>query len=199
MKKLLYGVGINDADYVVSKGSRGKSVKCPVYMAWAGMITRCYSENYKSKRPTYANCKVEKEWHLFSNFKAWMESQDWHGKQLDKDLLFIGNKLYSPSTCLLVDAMVNSFIIENGVNGSESLIGAYWHKRDKKFSVRCRNPLTKKKEHVGLFNCPEEAHLAWRKRKHEIACQLAELQTDDRVAEALRNRYKTTVQRQLTE
>ena len=65
-----------------------------------------------------------------------------------------------------------------------------FHKRVKKFSATIGNPFTKKQEHLGYFTCPNEAHQAWKKRKHELACQLADIQTDQRVAEALRIRYK---------
>ena len=69
------------------------------------------------------------------------------------------------------------------------MIGVCWHKRDCKFMSNCRNPFTKKREHLGLFECEREAHQAWLTRKLELAKELAEIQTDPRVAESLINRY----------
>lgn len=128
-----------------------------------------------------------------------MERQQWKGMEIDKDLLFVGNKVYSAETCVFVDRVTNVFVIDRAADRGEWPLGVSFKKDIGKFSARCQNPFTKRRENLGYFKCPSEAHEAWRKRKHELACQLAELQTDARVAEALRNRYKTTVQRQLTE
>lgn len=197
-KKLVCGVGINDAEYVVQRKEtivvNGKKKQkliwiCPFYQAWASMFARCYSSKLQDNRPTYKGCIVSDEWLTFSNFKAWMETQDFEGKQLDKDLLFEGNKIYSPETCVFVSGMVNNFTIDSGAARGEWLIGVYWNKRANKFTSQCQNPFTKKKEHLGLFDCELEAHEAWLKRKLELARELASEQTDPRVREALINRY----------
>lgn len=111
-KRLVYGVGNNDADYVVEKreeigyvgGKRRRKLMwvCPYYQTWKDMIKRCYSTKCQEKFPTYKGCSVSADWHTFSNFKAWMEKQNWEGKQLDKDILIEGNKVYSPETCVFV-------------------------------------------------------------------------------------------------
>ena len=117
--RLVCGVGINDADYKVELKRvvgrvNGKPIReidwiCPFYYKWRNMLVRGYSRKLKDRHKTYEECYVCEEWLRFSNFKAWMEQQDWEGKQLDKDLLVIGNKLYSPSTCCFVSRQVNSF------------------------------------------------------------------------------------------
>ena len=45
-------------------------------------------------------------------FKRWMEKQDWEGKQLDKDIIKKGNKLYCPEFCFFVDNKVNSILTD---------------------------------------------------------------------------------------
>jgi len=162
---------------------------CPFYNAWNAMIKRCYSQAHQLRSPTYVGCTVCAEWLRFSNFKAWMEQQDWKGKELDKDLLIKGNRVYSPDTCTFVDAMTNSFTIDSGAARGAYLIGVSFHKKSGRFSANCNNPLTGKRRHIGLFDDELSAHLAWKRKKHEIACQLASLQSDNRVAEALRVRY----------
>lgn len=119
-----------------------------------------------------------------------MSAQDWSGKELDKDLLFPGNKEYKPDACVFIDHVANTFMTDRAAGRGVWPLGVSCQKRDKKFSARCRNPFTLQGEHLGLYDCPGEAHLAWKKRKHELACQLAATQTDPRVAEALRNRYR---------
>ena len=196
--KLVYGVGINDADYVVQKwetievnGSRKRRLVwiCHYYLVWRNMLQRCYSSKLQERCPTYKGCSVSEEWLRFSNFKRWMEVQDWEGMQLDKDILFKGNKVYSKETCVLVTKAVNSFTTDSGASRGEWLLGVYWHKGAGKFQSKCRNPFTKKQEHLGLYINEMDAHQTWLKRKIELAHLLAAEQTDERVAKALIERY----------
>lgn len=200
-KKLVYGVGINDADYVTQEWEtigyvNGKQKMkrvwfCPYYRVWSHMLERCYSVKYQDKYPTYKGCTVSDEWLTFSVFKSWMECQDWEGKHLDKDLLLFGNKVYSADTCAFVTPLVNSFTTDCGATRGEWMIGVYWHKGANKFKSSCRNPFTKKQEHLGYFTSELEAHQAWTKRKLELAHLLAAEQTDERVAKALIERYSS--------
>lgn len=197
--KLVYGVGINDTDYAVTKretigyvnGNQKQKLIwiCPYYRVWTGMLMRCYSSKYQEKYPTYKGCSVSEDWLRFSNFKSWMETQDWEGKQLDKDLLLEGNKVYSAETCVFASGMVNSFTLDSGAARGEWMIGVCWHKRDGKFMSSCSNPFTKKQENLGYFTSESEAHEAWLKRKLELTYELAAIQTDERVAKALIERY----------
>ena len=109
-RKLVFGVGVNDADYIISPTINGRRVTCVFYQAWKDMLKRCYSEKNQTKHPTYIGCSVCEEWLTFSNFKKWMELQDHEGKQLDKDILITGNKIYSPLTCVFVSRQVNSLL-----------------------------------------------------------------------------------------
>lgn len=198
-KKLVHGVGINDADYVTQKnetigyvgGKQKQKVvwRCPFYQVWTNMLMRCYSTSYQERQPTYIGCTVSTEWLTFSVFKEWAMSQDFEGNQLDKDLLFEGNKVYSPETCVFVSGIVNTFTTDRGAVRGELLIGVYWDKEKEKFRAQCGNPLTKKKETLGRFDSEQEAHNAWLKRKLELAHELAAKQLDERVAESLINRY----------
>lgn len=185
----IYGVATNDADYLVQQRVNGKHVMCPFYARWKHMLWRCYCSKHQARQPTYIGCTVCDEWLTFTNFKRWMENQHWKDKQLDKDLLVEGNKVYSPENCVFVDSTTNSFILINDTSRGEWPVGVYLNKAKKKFQASCRNPITKTREHLGYFTDPHEAHLAWRKRKHELACILAEQQSDPRAAHALRTRY----------
>jgi hypothetical protein len=188
-RTLVFGVGINDSEYKTHYAEGGKFKYCSIYLTWRGMIKRCHDKKWHLNKPSYKGCSVCDEWLKFSNFKLWMDSQDWKGKELDKDLLVNGNKVYSPENCVFVNKLTNSFILDRSVNRGLLPIGVDFYFSSGKFRSQCSNPFTKKHEHLGYFACQHQAHLAWRKRKHELACQLADLQTDDRVAEALRTRY----------
>lgn len=193
--KLIHGKGVNDADYEVCRtekiNGKWKIVwTCPFYMTWKSMIARCYSDKFKIDNPTYADCKVCEEWVLFSNFKSWMEAQDWKNKQLDKDILFPGNKTYSPENCIFVSKALNSFLNKNLRSKGKYPTGVNWHKRVNKFAASCRNPFSGKVESLGYFQNPESAHNAYLKRKNEIAIVYADMQTDKRIAEALIKRFE---------
>lgn len=153
------------------------------------MIQRCYSTKTQDRHPTYKGCSVSEEWHIFSSFRAWMERQDFEGKHLDKDLLFEGNKVYSAETCVFVTREVNNFTTDSGAARGKWLIGVSWDKQAEKFQSNCKNPFTKKQEHLGRFTCEQQAHNAWLERKLELAHELAVIQTDPRVAKALILRY----------
>ena len=195
--KLIFGIGINDADYPVQPKIDGNKVMCSYYRTWVSMLKRSYSEKYQERYPTYKSCYVCPEWLYFMNFRKWMTAQDWEGKALDKDLLVEGNKVYSPSTCVFVDNMTNTFTVDCARSRGEYPLGVCMNKPKGKFQAQCRNPFTKKTENLGLFTCEHQAHLAWKVRKHILACQLADLQTDSRVAAALRTRYLPETPRQL--
>lgn len=198
-KKLVYGVGTNDADYAVRKfetigyvdGKRKQKQVwvCPYYQTWKHMLMRCYSAKFQESNLSYRGCSVSEEWLKFSNFKGWMEKQDWEDKHLDKDLLFEGNKVYGAETCVFVTPMANTFTNDHRARRGEWLVGVCWHKAAEKFQAQCRNPFTKKSENLGYFTCEQEAHQAWLARKLELAHELAAIQTDPRVAKALIDRY----------
>lgn len=180
---------MNDAEYTVAPCINGKSTLCYFYKTWLSMLERCYNAGFQVRNPTYVGCSVCEEWLTFSNFKSWMENQDWQGKQLDKDLLLEGNKIYSPNACGFVNRMTNLFTTDHRAARGEWPIGVTFNKKSRKFHANCCNPFTKKQEHLGSFTCQEQAHEAWCKRKHELALQLADLQTDERIAKVLRERY----------
>ena len=193
---LVHGFGINDADYPVTSNSliEGKWRQvwiCPFFSRWRAMISRCYSKSRISRFPSYKACTVSAEWSRFSEFRSWMDSQEWHGYELDKDILCKGNKLYSPDKCVFIEPRLNRFIIDRGSDRGDYPIGVYWHKGANKFASACRNPFHDKIEHLGYFSTAENAHIAWRERKHKLSCAYADLHKDPRIAEALRKRYLT--------
>lgn len=136
------------------------------------MLKRCYSENLHKSSPTYLDCEVCDEWKTFSNFRSWMESQDWEGKELDKDLLGNG-KLYSPDTCTFLPRIVNSFLLENKSRRGKTLLGV--SKRKNRFYASCKDTFTGNKIYLGCFKDQVSAHKAWIIKKCELAETLSKL------------------------
>lgn len=183
---IIFGIGINDADYAITPGSKNRK-RCKYFSTWSGMISRCYSEKTQSRNPTYIGCTVCAEWLRFSTFKAWMEQQDWEGRELDKDILFPGNKVYSPDTCVFVTRAINSFM-GYGVRSGRSLPqGVSFHKIHKKYISSCGE--NGKLKFLGYYETAEEAHEVWLAYKLKLAYNLAEQEPDIRVANALVDRY----------
>ena len=196
-KKLIHGVGINDADYVTQRfegkgstnGKRNWKLVwvCPFYRRWREMLKRCYYDGYHTTRPSYKDCTVCHEWIYFSKFKAWMEQQDWQDKVLDKDLLVKGNKVYSPETCVFISDVLNSFLADNKAKQGEWPMGVHFAKG--KFQARCC-VFNGQRKYLGAFDTPEEAHIVYLEFKNQMAKELAEFETDVRIIKALLNRYE---------
>lgn len=189
---LICGIGVNDADYPVSETIAGKKKFCPFYEAWSGMLRRCYSVSFKEKHPRYKDCSTTSEWHSFMTFKQWMETQDYVGKHLDKDLLLRDNKLYSPETCLFVTHEVNSFMTEDKSNKGDLPTGVTVDLRWKtpKYKAMGRDSRTGKAVYLGQFSTPELASSAYKTHKQCRAIEISSRQNDLRVSAALIHRYE---------
>lgn len=176
----IYGVGINDADYPVSKSStvileNGKRVRklswyCPIFAVWKGMLQRCYSEKCQKIHPTYIGTVVCDEWLVFSVFKSWMDQQDWEGKELDKDILGDG-QIYGPTTCCFVSVKINNFLTHRKSKTTDLPTGV--HMKGNLFVAQTNNE-DGKRTHIGYFESPEKAYKAWLERRLEIAKILAD-------------------------
>jgi len=186
----LYGVGINDADYAVTRsdfinGKRKRVWTCPYYMRWANMLKRCYNRSYQETQPTYVGCVVCEDWIYFSKFKAWMETQDWEGKQLDKDLLSTGN-VYCPESCVFVSSELNKLLGDCRKARGEYPLGVYW---DKERGLFC-SQMTECSDHIylGRFTDMYTAHRAWQVAKRNLLLRVSKVVDDSRVENALLRR-----------
>lgn len=196
--QLIYGAGVNDLDYVIYKQTKinvngklqQKSQLCPFYTEWRSCVSRCYDVKLKEKYPTYKNCKLIPEWLYASNFKRWMEQQDWQGRHLDKDLLFRGNKLYSPDTCYFLLPITNKFLMEGPAKFVSLPVGVTFDVKTGKYKARGNNPLTKIRKCLGYFENMLDAHEAWREHKESVAKEVAMLESSTKIREALIRRYK---------
>lgn len=106
--KLIYGVGIND---LTEPTRYSKGVNTKEYNLWLQMLRRCYSEKALKRNPTYSDCYVTDDWIHFSIFAKQIRQMKGFNEvsfELDKDLLFKGNKLYSLETTCFLPKSVNS-------------------------------------------------------------------------------------------
>ena len=183
--RLIHGVGINDANYNTQVRVNGKLVVCKYYRTWKNMLERCYDSNLHLKHPTYIGCIVCEEWLTFSNFKAWMETQDFGGKDLDKDILVKGNKIYSPETCIFVTNAINKLFTKGDASRGEYKIGVNFNKRDGKYQAGCS--VNNKSKFLGYYSTEEEAYQAYKVFKTAYIKIIALEQTDERLKQAMLN------------
>lgn len=169
--KLVYGHGVNDSSIKQQHFVDGKLVGlCPAYRDWKDMLKRCYSAKYHALQPTYIGKTVCDEWKLFSNFKLWHDNNYVIGYALDKDLLFVGNSVYSPDTCLFVPRWLNNFTTERKAKRGGTPIGVCEYKISGKYGAFIH--VEGKNVYLGQYETADEAHLAWLNAKLELVKSL---------------------------
>jgi len=144
------------------------------YNTWYDMLSRCYDPRYWEKYPTYFGCSVVEEWKNFQVFAEWFTSHRNYGKvgfQLDKDLMYFGNRLYSPTTCDVIPRAVNSAMLVPSVSKNSKFIGIHWCKRDKRYIASIR--IDGKKVKLGYFKDEDSAVEAYFQAKRENLLRLA--------------------------
>ena len=171
----VYGIGVVGTKYP-SRVNGFLTKECAL---WYSMLQRCYSDDFKKKRPTYEGCEVSDKFKSYEYFYEWCNKQirfgnDGNGNpfQLDKDLLVKGNKVYSENTCVFIPSEINSLLIKCTASRGEHLIGVYWSKTANAFVARVsRNKGGS--EHLGLFNTEIEAFNAYKQAKENYIKELA--------------------------
>ncbi len=88
-RKLVCGMGINDAPYVTQPKVDGKTLCCPYYRIWTGMLAR---------GPTL----VCQEWLSFMTFRDWAVLQDCRGYVFNTEVLSRPRGGYHPNTCAFI-------------------------------------------------------------------------------------------------
>lgn len=102
------------------------------YSKWHGVLHRCYDEQYNLDHPTYTDAYCNDYWHNYQNFCGWAHKQIGFGVKgfdLDKDLLFKGNKEYGPDTCVFLPQELNKILgntsSERGISTRPDLNGKW--------------------------------------------------------------------------
>ena len=183
MRKKVYGVGINDAPYKTHIVVDGHNINCKYYSRWCGILQRSYCPDYRLKHPTYEGTTVCDEWLTFSSFKAWMEMQNHEGLDLDKDLIQPGNTVYAPESCVFVSQHLNKLITTHTLHRGDLPIGVTVT-RFNTFKAR----LNERGDRIvlGSFGTIEKASQAYNKAKSDHILEIADEQTDERIANGLR-------------
>jgi len=151
---------------------------------WSGMLQRCYNEKRIEKNPSYEGVTVCVEWHNFQNFAKWFENNYIEDFELDKDILFKGNKVYSPETCIFVPQEINSLFTKKGNKRGDCPIGVI--KMGNKFRAQIQNKNSDKI--YKYFDTSEEAFQMYKIAKEKYIKEIANKwknQIDIRVYQAM--------------
>jgi len=159
-QKTVYGVGY------IGMGTYNVSDDRVLYDKWKGMLRRCYDKKFQEKQPTYKDCVVDECWHNFQVFAEWYNKKRKIFTMvlaLDKDILFKGNKIYSPETCCLVPQRINSLLIKRDNGRGEYPLGVSYNSRDNTYVAE----LPKNKKGKRNFKTVVEAFELYKRLKEE--------------------------------
>lgn len=169
-KRKVHGVGINNADYPVTRydlvdDKRVQVWMCPYYNQWKHILERGYSLKFKERNPAYLLARVSEKWHLFSNFKQWMEKQNWENMELDKDILIFNNLEYSEDSCCFVPKRVNNLLLDRFRDRGDYPLGVHFNSEMKNNKYIATISHNGKRIYLGAHSTPEKAHIEWQKAK----------------------------------
>lgn len=182
-----HGFGVTDVPAMVS-GSRNKYARL-----WESMITRVLSGRDKA----YSNVEIQEDWALLSNFLRDISEFKGYDKVLsdkwvlDKDILSLGNKIYSKDTCCFVPRELNAFMINYNKPKGDYAIGVHFCNREKKYVAQAYKDA--KQRFLGYYDSEQEAHKVYMKSKQD---QLTEIlnkygeELDTRVVVSLKEKFK---------
>ncbi|WP_297136124.1 hypothetical protein [Terrisporobacter sp.] len=156
------------------------------YKFWKSMIQRCYDESFQRTHPEYIPCTVCEEWHNYQNFARWFDNNYYEIENrimnLDKDILYKGNKIYSPNTCVFVPDNINLLFANHNTSRGNFPIGVTFDKKSSKYSAKMN--VENKTTHIGMYDNCEDAFLAYKFEKEKYIKKVA-------------NKYKSQIPKNL--
>lgn len=180
MEPVMCGIGY--------RGSENVDCASESYLKWHDMLVRCYNAKFHGRQPQYKGCAVCEEWLNYSNFKAWYDQNKIRDMELDldKDILFKGNKVYSPETCCFVPHAINTLFLSKKADRGDYPIGVSYEKEKGKF--RAYMSFMGEQIKLGTFDTAEDAFARYKKYKEDFIRDMAEQYKDeipDKVYEAM--------------
>ena len=172
------------------QGSAEIDCTCESYLRWHDMINRCYNKKFLMRQPQYRGCTVCAEWLNYSNFKIWYDQNKIAGMKLDldKDILFKGNKEYSPATVAFVPHEINTLFVNAKDNRGDLPIGVHFDKEKMKY--RANMSFMGETIKLGTFDTVETAFARYKEYKEDFIKDIAEQYKDEipyKVYEAMMN------------
>ncbi len=151
-----------------------------VYQKWKNMLIRCYNAKSLQKNATYVDCTVCDEWKNFSNFRYWYEKNNYGSSalNLDKDILYKGNKIYGPDNCCIVPSNINTLFLRSDEIRGELPMGVYKEGENGNIRYRACMSVDGNRIKLGAFKTPEEAFQKYKEYKEQYIKDTAEKYKD---------------------
>jgi len=142
-----------------------------IYKTWHSMAERTTRPDLQAKHPTYKGTWVCEEWKYFSNFLNWSLANGYRkGLCLDKDIININNKCYSPDTCVFVSNAINNLLTYKQSANSNLPIGVAYcefngqgYKQKKPYQVQIK--INGERKSFGYYATAKEAGLVYGREK----------------------------------
>lgn len=161
------------------------------YVVWNSINTRL-SKRYKTLHPSYEEslCLFED----YQVFAEWCQTQhgylekdeNGHFWSLDKDLLVLGNKDYSCTTCVFIPQRVNKLLTSREARRGKYPLGVSYDIESSKYVAACRDG--EKALKLGRFTSEFEAHRTWQLAKVKEIIKAA---LDDRLSDKVKGALTT--------
>ncbi len=179
-------------EWVRERGQKDYRIITRSARIWLGISSRCNVAGACQKRqPTYIGCRMSENFRDFQYFTNWCQTQVGYGVEeyeLDKDILYKGNKEYGENFCVFIPREINLCFIKRESKRGTWPIGVHLLKHGK-FRAVCNNG-QKQQKHLGCFSNPIDAFNSYKSFKEVYIKQLAEkykTKIDCRVYTALNN------------
>lgn len=155
------------------------------YNIWKEMFRRCYDEQFKINNPTYNECIVVESWFNYQNFAQWYyqnlpKTEEKLIFNLDKDILFPGNKIYGPNTCCIIPEKLNCIFVKPSIERDLPVGVTKSPTKGKYVASLSKNQI---RYNLGTFTTIEEAFKTYKIEKEKYVKEVSEeykhLLTDD--------------------
>ncbi len=166
---IMCGIGYRGSEDVVCTSES--------YLRWHDMINRCYNQKFHERQPQYMDCTVCEEWKNYSNFMIWWDKYHQDNFDLDKDILFKGNKHYSPETCCFAPHAINTLFVNGKKGRGNCPVGVYFDNEKGKY--RAAMSFMGISVKLGTFNNVEDAFARYKEYKEDFIKDLAEQYKED--------------------
>lgn len=155
---------------------------------WSTAIDRCYGKpNKNGKSDGYKGVTLCDAWLDYAEFYKYWKGKFVKDFEIDKDLLCVGNKVYSPEFCVMLPPEINKAIRVNRKSGSTLPLGIT---ENGSGGYRAKTSFKGKESYSSTVTCPKEAFLWYKNFKETLAKSLAEKwrgKIEDRAYQALYN------------
>jgi len=141
---------------------QGRRYNTKSFNTYLGILSRC-TKSFQEGSPHYAG--VTTSFTSFDQFADWSSTQissDIPDYDIDKDLLKVGNKVYSPEDCVYLPAYINRSISTRQESRDSLPRGVSRRVQFEKEVYVAAIRIGKKLKYLGTFNNPEDAHIQYK-------------------------------------